>query len=620
MGAAAASPGPSGEPPGEVATSSAPAVPKPLARSRLPLFARLVAIGIGQAIGAIGTGLLVQLAFDRLVSGVAPVSVNVVLALSAGLALAVGLTALMRAQERVTAERLGQAYVLEVRSTLFRHLTRVPARELGQKNRGSMLQKFVGDLSALRSWVSLGLARLLVAGIAIGLALIALSVINVVLGLAVAAVLALGGAATWFTNARLLRTSREARKRRARLTGEVSERLSHVGVLQASGQERRERRRVGKHSGKVATAMIAKARASGMARAIAEGTAGLAGVAALLVGAAEVRAGRATPGTVVAAATVAGLLAGHLRDLGRVAEYAAGARVAREAVHRFLALPRLPATAGLPELTVDGGRLELEAVSFGDVLAEVTVQAQPGQVVAIVGPNGAGKTTLMSVAARLVDPDHGTVWLDGQDIRACSLSSVRAAVGVAGPDLPLLRGSVSRNVRYRVPKADEAELARVAALCGLEELIDELPGGWRAEVGEGGSRLSAGQRARLTVARAVLGQPRLLILDEAEAHLDRDAAGVVDRVLADHGGTALVVTHRRELVERADVVWCLEAGRVVEVGTPGELLASRGLTARLFGPAAEAPGPTVERGPTEQRPRPASRDLPSTRARWSQHS
>lgn len=597
MGLPAASEPVAAEGTGDRGAATPPAMPKPLARSRLSLFARLVAIGVGQAAGTIGTGLLVQYAFDRLVSVRTPVALDVVLWLSAALALAVGLSAVMRALERVTAERLGQAYVLEVRSTLFRHLTRVPARDLGHKNRGSMLQKFVGDLSALRSWVSLGLARLLVAGIAIGLAVVALSLLNLVLGLSVAAVLALGGLATYYTSARLLHTSREARKRRARLTGEVSERLSHVGVLQASGQERRERRRVGKHSDKVAVAMIARARASGTARAIAEGTAGLAGVVALLVGAAEVRSGRATPGTVVAAATVAGLLAGHLRDLGRVAEYAAGAAVAREAVRRFLALPRLPDRKDAPDLEPAGGRLELDQVSFDNALADVTVAAEPSQVVAIVGPNGAGKSTLVSLVARLVDPDHGTVRLDGQDIRECSLSSVRAAVGVASPDLPLLRGSVSRNVRYRVPKADDAEIGRVTALCGLDGLIDELPGGWKADVGEGGNRLSAGQRARLTVARAVLGRPPLLVLDEAEAHLDRDAAGVVDRVLADHRGTALVVTHRRELVERADVVWCLRDGRVVEVGPPGDLLAGAGLTARLFesdGAGRAADSSTVE--------------------------
>lgn len=302
----------------------------------------------------------------------------------------------------------------------------------------------------------------------------------------------------------------------------------------------------------------------------------------VLVGAAQVRSGSISPGAVVGAVAVVGLLAGHLRDLGRVAEYAAGARVGREAVRRFLQLPTLTEAPNAPDLVRGPGTLELGALSLGDALTGVTLRAQAGQTIALVGPNGAGKSTLVAVAARLVDPDHGRVRLDGQELSRCSVRSVRAAIGVSSPDLPLLRGTVERNVRYRLPRATDEQVAHVARLCGLDGLVAELAGGWRAEVGEGGCRLSAGQRARLSVAPAILGGPSLLILDEAEAHLDQAATGLVDRVLADHRGTALVVTHRRELVERADVVWCLVDGRVAEIGPPAKLLAGRGPTARLF--------------------------------------
>lgn len=563
-----------------------PVLARPLARSRLGLFGLLVVVGAGQAIGTVGAALLVQRAFDDLVIGVDPVRPGLVAALAVGLLAAVGLAAGMRWAERVVAERVGQHYVLEVRASLFGHLTRVPARELSRRNRGSMLLRFVGDLSALRLWVSLGLSRLLVAGIAVGLVVGALCVIDLALGTAVGAVLVTGALATWWTSPRLLDTARVARRHRAKLTGEVTERLSHVAVLQSAGQERRERRRVGKHSGRVSAAMVERAKAAGTARAVAEATAGLATVAVVLVGALGVRSGGTSPGTVVGAVAVVGLLAGYMRDLGRVAEYAAGARVARDAVRRFLQLPTLPDPPGLPPLTPGPGRLELEALGLGAALTGVCLRADPGQTVAIVGPNGAGKSTLVALAARLVDPDRGEVRLDGQELRTRSLSSVRAAVGIAGPDLPLLRGSVERNVRYRLPRATDEQVARVARLCGLDEFVAVLPGGWRADVGDGGGRLSAGQRARLTVARALLGEPVLLVLDEAEAHLDQEAAAVIDRVLDAHEGTALVVTHRRELVERCDVVWCLVAGGVAEVGPPGRLLAGDGPTARLFGVAA----------------------------------
>ncbi len=570
-------------------------LPRPLSASRRVAFAGLVAIGTGQALAAITIALLVARGFDQLVGtdGVSlePVDPRTLTVLVGGMGLAVLLAAWLRGKERVAGEQLGQHYVQEVRAVLFAHLTTVPARELGRRHRGSMLQKFVGDLSALRLWVSRGLARLLVAGVAIGLALVALAVINLALALGVGAVLLVGGLATLGVSPWMLRTARRSRRHRSRLTGEVTERLTQANVVQSAGQGRREGKRVGRRSGRVADAMVDQARASGAVRAIAEGSAAAAGVVALLVGAFEVRAGRASPGTVVAGVSIAGLLAGYLRDLGRITEYAARARVARAAARRFLAIPPLPDRPGLPDLQVGGGALDIERVWLGDALVDVSLRAEPGQTVAVVGPNGAGKSTLAAVAARLVDPDKGRVRLDGQDLRSRTVTSVRNAVGIAGPDLPLLRGSMSRNVRYRVPRIDEGEVARISGLCELDQLAAELPDGWRSDVGEGGSRLSAGQRARITVGRAVLGRPVLLILDEAEAHLDTAAARVIDRVLDDHAGTALVVTHRRALVERADVVWCLQSGRVAEVGPPALLLAGSGPTARLFTGSQAEPGP-----------------------------
>ncbi len=566
-------------------------LPRPLSRSRVRLFILLVGVGAGQAVGAISVALLVERGFDLFVTGTASLAAPSAAALAAGLIGGVAVMAIARRQERVVAERVGQHYVLDVRETLFAHLTRVPARELGQRNRGSMLLRFVGDLNALKTWVSLGLARLMVAGLAAALAMAALAVMNLRLGLAVGGVLLLGALASWRTSPRLIASAEQARKRQSRLTGEVSERLSHIAVLQASGQERRERQRVKRKSDQVAAAMIARAKVSGDARGIAEGTAALTGVAALIVGALEVRAGRATGGTIVASLSIAGFLSGHLRDLGRVAEYAAGAQVARAAARRFLTMPPLPEAVGAADVDIAGGEVHLQAVSVGKALDGVTLHARAGDTVAVVGPNGAGKSTLVSLVARLVDPDEGRVCIDGQDLRTCSLSSVRRAVGMAGPDLPLLRGSMERNVRYRAPRCSDEEVIRVAELCDLHQVAADLPEGWRSDVGEGGGRLSAGQRARLMLARAALGRPPVLVLDEAEAHLDVDAAAVVDRVLDDHRGTALVVTHRRELVDRADAVWFLVDGRVAEVGDPAQLFAANGPTAQLFCGGANGSNP-----------------------------
>jgi len=210
---------------------------------------------------------------------------------------------------------------------------------------------------------------------------------------------------------------------------------------------------------------------------------------------------------------------------------------------------------------------------------------EPGQVVAIVGPNGAGKSTLLSLIARLTDPDSGCVRVDGQDIARAKLSGVRGAIGVVGPDLALLRGSVRKNLLYRKPKADQTEIDGVCKLCGVDEILDSLTDGVDTRLTEGGANLSLGQRQRIALARALVGQPRILLLDEADANLDPKAARALDRVLAAYKGTVLLITHRPDRLASADVIWHLEDGRLVEAGAPDDLIYSGGPTGRMFAPS-----------------------------------
>lgn len=570
-------------------------LPRPVERGRIGSFVLLITIGVGQAAGAIGLAMLVQLAFEVIVTAWATPEASDdpdwrrVVGVVALLAGAVALTALCRAGERTVAEKMGQHYVQQVRDRLFHHLTRVPARVLGRKASGSLLLRFAGDLTALRSWVSLGLSRLVVSGVAVALVLTALATIAPRLTVAVALALLTGTLFTIAVGISLAQASRTARNRRAKLTGEVSERLSNVGVLQSSGQEQRERRRIGRRGASVADAMVRQARAAGTARGVAEATGGAATIAVLIAGALDVRMGSTSPAAIVGALTVVGMLATHLRDLGRVAEYHARAGVAREAAIRFLRLDPLPDLEGQPDLPKGPGALELRSIALTPGLDGVTARAEPGQTVAVVGGNGAGKSTLGSVAARLVDPDAGAVVLDGADLREVRLRSVRRAIGVVGPDLPLMRGSLERNVRYRHPRISDSEVARIAAITGVDRLAEHLEQGWSTDVGESGRQLSAGQRTRVALARAMLGDPRILVLDEADAHLDAQTRETLRTVVRGRTGTTLVITHDAEMVASADVVWHLDAGRLVEVGPPHELLHGDGPTARLFGaPRARA--------------------------------
>jgi ATP-binding cassette, subfamily B, bacterial len=376
-------------------------------------------------------------------------------------------------------------------------------------------------------------------------------------------VLAVGMTAAFFAGRTMRARTLEARRHRGRLSSNVGEKVTAIGVVQLFGQTERERRRVARQSRSVAEAMVARARVVGRLRGITEASAMMATVAVLLVGAGEVAAERATSGSVVAGLALVGLLATPLRDLARVHEYWHNKVVAMGKIDDFFAIRNaVRVKPAATRLKPGPGRLAFEDVHVAGVLTGVSAVAEPGTLVALAGPNGAGKSTLLAVAARLLDPDAGAVLLDGQDLATVRRASVRRAISGVGPDFPLLRGSVERNLRYRAPGASDEEVERIRALCGIDALLAELPDGGATRVVEGGRNLSAGQRQRIALARALLGGPRVVLLDEADANLDDAAREVLDRVIRAQRGerTVLAVSHRPEVLQWADAVWQLGGG------------------------------------------------------------
>jgi len=443
--------------------------------------------------------------------------------------------------------------------------------------------RFVGDLTALRQWVSLGLARLTVAATTSVAALVALAFVNRVLAITAAVVFISGVLVALIVGGRMQKAAKEARRRRSRFAANINEKISSIAVVQAFGQTEREQKRIARQGHRLRNAMIDRASVVGQLRGITEITASFASGAVLLIGVGEVAANRASAGTVVAAMTIVGFLVPALQGLGRVQEYWHKSRVSLQKVQEFLDMPSLVTEApNASELEPGSGQLEFDRVRFGDALHEISATAEPGKVVGLVGPNGAGKSTLLSLAARLIDPDQGTIRLDRQDLSQHSLGSVRRAIGITSPDLPLLRGTVAKNLCYRWPDAPKEEIARVRSLCDVDSVLAELPEGDQTRVSEGGAGLSAGQRQRIALARAILGNPPLLLLDEIDANLDTRATAVIDRVLSEYQGTVLLITHRAERLTTADIIWYLEEGQLLEVGAPQEVLYGEGAAARFF--------------------------------------
>lgn len=550
---------------------------------RRTLLARLVANGLAQATVAVGTTWLVKWAFDHLLLTTHPIlDIRLAWVLLGLVTAAVGI-GWLRMMERIDAEHLGQSYASAVRIVLYDCLSSLAPRALQKRSRGGVSLRFVGDMTSLRRWVSLGLARMTVAGVTTVAALGALTLINWPLALAVTVALTLGVAGALTFGSRMRAAARESRRRLSNLAANVNEKVTYIAVVQVFGQQRRERSHI-IHQGKyVQDSMIARARVAGQILGVTEFSVAITSATALMVGIFEVAAGQASVGTVVAAMSLIHILMPPLRDLGRVQEYWHGACVAREKLQEFLDTPSLVTEIpDAPDLQSGAGRLEFEGVSVAGGVDKVSAVVEPGTVVALVGPNGAGKSTLLSLAARLIDPQQGAIYLDRQNLAIHSLRSVRRAIGMVGPDLPLLRGTVTRNLLYRWRDAPPEEIARVRALCDVDEVLAQLPEGENTRVAEGGLNLSVGQRQRIALARALLGNPALLLLDEVDANLDPQASAVVDRILHQHSGTVLLVTHHLHHVMQADVVWYMESGRLLEVGTPEKLLSGDGPTARLF--------------------------------------
>ncbi len=496
-----------------------------------------------------------------------------------------------------TTATIGQRIVFDLRNAVFQHLSELSFSFYDRARTGDLMSRVTADIDVLSEFF--GRAAVIVLSNLITLLgiLVALFVWDWRLGLLYLLFIPFMAQAMLVYARRVRPAMGMARQRLASLTNVLQESLAGILVIKLFGREAAEERKADQQSAALREANVETARISARWMPYVNVLMGLGTGLVLWLGGLGVIEGAITLGTLIGFTTYIGMLLRPVRQTGMMLNVVMRSVAAAERVFEVLDIE--PDVRDAPDaypLPPVEGHVLLEGVRFSydgenEVLSGVDVAAQPGEMVALVGPSGAGKTTLVHLLPRFYDAQQGRITIDGHDIREVTLRSLRDAIGIALQSVFLFDASIGENIAYGDPNASQERIAWAVRAVQMHDFIAALPLGYETPVGERGVRLSGGQKQRIALARGLLRDPRILIMDEPTASVDAETERRMQAALAEvrQGRTTFIIAHRLWTVQHADQILVLRDGHIVErgQGTPERsaheaILAENGHYRELF--------------------------------------
>ncbi|GAA1304215.1 ABC transporter [Planotetraspora silvatica] len=589
----------------------APGTVRRIARYASPFKRQIVgflALVVVDAVIVIANPLLMKAIID---DGIVPKRADVVLWLAGAIGVLAVLDAGLGLVQRWFSARIGEGLIYNLRTEVFDHVQRMPVAFFMRAQTGALVSRLNSDVIGAQRALTTTLSSVVSNVVSLVMVLGAMLVLSWQITVVALILLPIFIFPAKWVGRRMSKLTREQMQLDAEMSSVMTERFNVAGAMVAKlyGRPEDEALHFGQRAGRVRDVGIIVAMYGAVFRIALGLVAALATALVYGLGGQLAVSGFFALGTLVAMSSLLMRLYGPLTSLSNVHVDVMTALVSFDRVFEVLDLKPMvaerPGAAPIPDgpvtIEFDDVRFRypaasevslasLESVARPDtgpsqeVLKGVTFTARPGELVALVGHSGAGKTTLTSLVSRLYDVDEGAVRINGTDVRDATLASIRDTVGVVMQDAHLFHDTIGSNLRYARPEATDEEIWEALRAAQISDLVGGLPEGLDTVVGDRGYRLSGGEKQRIALARLLLKAPRVVVLDEATAHLDSESEAAVQKALksALHGRTSLVIAHRLSTIREADTILVIEDGTVVERGDHDSLLERDGVYAELY--------------------------------------